>query len=184
MNWWDRSWQIHFMYHYKQADLRSDGAWFHPVSVWCLWACLSCLGIAAAAFFFFWLCSWHAGSQFPAQGLNPCPLLWKRQVVPSGPSGESPKLVSEGTCACSIQITLKVPGAGTWGSCRFSKQRGRPAPWKARLCSSSLRPPQSMVISTSNTFYCATCYFHFIIHHEHLLMLMYFNLYKDCITIL
>ena len=34
---------------------------------------------------------WHAGSQFPHQGSNPCPLQWKRRVLTTGPPGKSQK---------------------------------------------------------------------------------------------
>ena len=30
----------------------------------------------------------HAGSQFPDQGLNPCPLQWKRKALTAGPPGK------------------------------------------------------------------------------------------------
>ena len=37
---------------------------------------------------------WHVRSQFPDQGLNPCPLQWKHRVPTTGPSGKSqPSLV-------------------------------------------------------------------------------------------
>ena len=133
-----------------------------------------------SCFFFFF------GSAHGMQDLSSLPRdwthAWKRGVFTTGSSGESWQLLLAGTLACSIQITPKVPVTCTWGIRRFSKQKGRPTPWKVPLCSPSLRPPQSMVISTSNIFYCAICYFHFRIHYEHLFM--YFNLYKDCITIL
>ena len=33
-----------------------------------------------------------AGSYFPDQGSNPCPLQWKRGVLTAGPPGKSPPL--------------------------------------------------------------------------------------------
>ena len=35
-------------------------------------------------FFFFGHSMWHAGSQIPDQGLNPCSLQWKCRVLPTG----------------------------------------------------------------------------------------------------
>ena len=35
---------------------------------------------------FFWLR--HAGSQFPDQGLNPCPLHWEHKILTTGPPGK------------------------------------------------------------------------------------------------
>ena len=37
----------------------------------------------------------HVGSQFPDQGLNPCPLHWKPRVLTTGPPEKSPILVFE-----------------------------------------------------------------------------------------
>ena len=42
-------------------------------------------------FFFFCLALQHVGSQFPNQGLNPCPLHWKLRVLTSGLPGKSPR---------------------------------------------------------------------------------------------
>ena len=40
--------------------------------------------------FFFWPhCMWHAGSLFPDQGLNLCPVQWKHRVFIAGPLGKS-----------------------------------------------------------------------------------------------
>ena len=39
----------------------------------------------------------HAGSQFPDQGSNLCPLQWKRRVLTTGPPGKSP-----GVCLLSV----------------------------------------------------------------------------------
>ena len=38
---------------------------------------------------FFGCAWWHAGSYFPDQGSNPCPLQWKRSVLTIGPQGKS-----------------------------------------------------------------------------------------------
>ena len=44
----------------------------------------------AIFFFFFWLnLEWHAGSYFPDQVSNPCPLQWKCRVLTTGPLGKS-----------------------------------------------------------------------------------------------
>lgn len=40
-------------------------------------------------FFFFFLATLHVGSLFHDQGLNQCPLLWKRGVLTAGPPGKS-----------------------------------------------------------------------------------------------
>ena len=40
-------------------------------------------------FFFFHCTTWHVGSQFPDQGLNPWPLQWKHGVVTTGALGKS-----------------------------------------------------------------------------------------------
>ena len=39
--------------------------------------------------FLFGCTAWHAGSWFPDQGLNPCPLQWKWGVLITGPPGKS-----------------------------------------------------------------------------------------------
>ena len=39
--------------------------------------------------YFFFLTMLHVGSQFPNQGLNPCPLQWKHGVLITGPLGKS-----------------------------------------------------------------------------------------------
>ena len=33
---------------------------------------------------------WHAGSEFPDQGSDLCPLQWKHRVLITGPSGKFP----------------------------------------------------------------------------------------------
>ena len=38
---------------------------------------------------------WYAGSQFPDQGLNLCPLQWKRRVLTTGPPGKSREELQE-----------------------------------------------------------------------------------------
>ena len=40
-------------------------------------------------FFFFLSILWLAGSSFPDQGSNPCPLQWKLGVLTVGPPGDS-----------------------------------------------------------------------------------------------
>ena len=42
-------------------------------------------------FFWFGYATWFVGSQFPDQGLNPCPLQWKRRVLTTRSPGNSPK---------------------------------------------------------------------------------------------
>ena len=39
-------------------------------------------------FFFFYCIAWHVVSSFPNQGLNLCPLQWKRRVLTTGPRGK------------------------------------------------------------------------------------------------
>ena len=66
--------------------------------------------------FFFWSVR-HAGSLFPDQGLNLCPLQWKYGVLPTGPSGNSLfvslfYLLKDST----LELVLSVPSAvaGVW----------------------------------------------------------------------
>ena len=44
---------------------------------------------STASNFFFGLTVWHAGSLFPDQGLNLCPVQWKHRVLVAGPLEES-----------------------------------------------------------------------------------------------
>ena len=41
-------------------------------------------------YLFIFLTEWHVGSWFHDQGLNLCPLQWKRGVLTTGPPGKSP----------------------------------------------------------------------------------------------
>ena len=41
------------------------------------------------SFFFFGRAAGHAGSSFPDQGWNPCPLQWKHRILTTGPPGKS-----------------------------------------------------------------------------------------------
>ena len=63
-------------------------------------------------FFFFYCTAQHAGSQFPDQELNLCPLQWKRGVLTTEPPGKS------------ILWTL-FHKWGNWGSQR-KKWQGQP----------------------------------------------------------
>ena len=51
---------------------------------------LSCLILRKKLKNFFGYAARHVGSQFPDQGLNPCPLHWKCGVLTTGPPGKSP----------------------------------------------------------------------------------------------
>ena len=45
-------------------------------------------------FFFLFDCTtWHAGSEFPNQGWNPCPLQWKHRALTTAPPGKSLKIL-------------------------------------------------------------------------------------------
>ena len=79
------------MYSHKQADLRSDGVWFHPCACMVL-VSLSLLPRHHCSCFSFLLCPWHAGSQFPAPGPNPRPRQWSAESAPAGLQG------SPGSC--------------------------------------------------------------------------------------
>ena len=72
----------------------------------------------------------HAGSQFPDQGSNPCPLHWENRVLTTGPPGKS--LVSLLTWVIVIQLLSRVPLFAT--------------PWTAaHQASLSIINPQSLL---------------------------------------
>ena len=52
--------------------------------------------------FFFGCAAQLAGSQFPHQGSNPCPLQWKHGVLTTGPPGNSPFLGNLDTESISL----------------------------------------------------------------------------------
>ena len=68
---------------------------------------------------FFFLAIRHAGSSFPGQGLNPCPLQWKRGVLTARQTGK--EVLRDGLMihlACSpVQGLLWT--SGIWGSRHF-----------------------------------------------------------------
>ena len=56
--------------------------------------------------------AWHAGSWFPEQGSNPCPLQWKHRVLPPGWPGKSqifPKLIWNVSPTCFPDTSHPVP---------------------------------------------------------------------------
>ena len=60
-------------------------------------------------FFFFDHATWHAGSSFPDQGSNLCPLQWKGGFLTTGPPGKSQEM---------LHLSNKLPrdAAGPWAT--------------------------------------------------------------------
>ena len=70
-------------------------------------------------FFHFGCTAWLAGSYFPDQGLNPGPCQWKRQVLTTGPPGNSQYIIyfsflpsistSTSKVMLSIMVVVDIP---------------------------------------------------------------------------
>ena len=46
----------------------------------------------------------HAGSYFPDQGSNLCPLQWKPRALTTAPPGKSPKVTQLNKCEKQVRI--------------------------------------------------------------------------------
>ena len=185
MNWWDRSWQIHFMYDHKQADLRSDRVWFQPrvcmlpvsLSLLLRYHC-SCL------FFFFF------GSAHGMQDLSSLPRDWTHapcsgsaKLFPADHQGNPSSWSQRGLVPAAYRSPPRCQVQAPEAAAGFPS-REEDQPLGKSVCALPHSGHHSRWLFPHQIHSTATCYFHFIIHHEHLLMLMYFNLYKDCITTL
>ena len=66
---------------------------------------------AFCLFFFFFFAIPRGMWNFPDQGLNPCPLQWKRGVLSTGPPGKSPRcllLKREQLYGCALAVCAHV----------------------------------------------------------------------------
>ena len=121
----------------RQTDLRESGSDGHyhqgstlpqtlvlslPLGV-----CIGTLTSGEANYLFFFFPGHKAYGIFPDQGLNSCPLCWKRRILTTGPPGKSLKL----SCYGALGLGPNTAGENSFKRVRISQAA---PPKQSSLC--------------------------------------------------